>query len=391
MRGEKLYELDSYLREMDAEVLQCTEYKGEWASVLSATVFYPEGGGQPADGGVLDGQAVSHVFKKDGNVYHVTKAPLTVGAQVHGQINWQRRFDFMQQHTGEHIASGCALKLFKCKNVGFHLSENTVLLDVDKPLSGEDVAKIEALANQAVYENAPVRQFFPSEDEIEALTFREKPGRITGALRVVEVKGYDVCACSGTHTAAAGEVGMIKFTSFQKHKGGTRITMACGARALADYNEKQAQAHAVTALLSAKGGDITAATQALLQENEKLRSQLTNLKTQEINALAANAAVNDAGAFCYKKGYAAQDLRSLAIAMSARTAGVCIALGGDEGALQYALCSTAVDLKVHGPSFNTAVGGRGGGTQNLVQGSTPAPFAQFIEAVKALGITAQID
>ena len=389
MENEKIYELHPYQQTVDTVVQTCEAYKTGYALTLAATVFYPEGGGQPCDTGTLNGVPVTAVFKKGETVYHVTEIPMEPGTPVHGQINWARRFDFMQQHSGEHIATGTALKLFGANNAGFHLSEHTVLLDLDKELTKEQLAKVEETANKAIYENAHVHQFFPSEEEMEKLTFREKPGRIHGDLRVVDIAGYDTCACCGTHVAAAGEIGIIKFLSFQKYKGGTRITMASGARALQDYNEKQAGVQAVSALLSAKPGEIAPAVEALLAENDKLRQQVNSYRTAEIETLAATVQTNEKGAFCYKAGYAAADLRRLALALAPRLApgGIAVALGGKEGALQYALAAgEGADVQETSSTFNAATNGRGGGSKELVQGSTPAPLAQVLAAVAEMGI-----
>ena len=378
MATKKLYEQNAYLRQMVSQVTRCEPYKEGYATVLESTVFYPEGGGQPSDTGTLGGQRVTYVFIREEEVYHVTKEPLEVGSEVIGRIDWARRFDFMQQHTGEHITTGQAYRLFSANNVGFHLSENSVMLDVDKELTKEQVGAIEAAANRAIYENAPVEAGIPSPEILEGLDFRSKMERVHGPVRIVTVDGYDCCACCGTHVSSAGQIGIIKVLGFQKHRGGTRILIAAGGRALADYAAQQNEVSEISALLSAKPLETAQAVQRLLQETERLKGELSSLKGQLISIKLQSAAVTPQGAFYHEKGLTPDTLRRMALFLMEQTSGICAVFSGsDEEGYQYALGSRTQDMKQFGLLFNKALNGRGGGDKQLIQGSVNAPLAKL--------------
>ena len=228
---EKLYYKNSFLTEFTGTVLSCQEDKGGWAVTLDRTAFYPEGGGQPADQGVLGGSAVTDVRERDGEIVHICAGPLPVGESVSGQVDFARRFDFMQQHSGEHIVSGILCGLFHCANVGFHIGHELVTIDFDAQLAPEDVEEVERRANQYIWEDRAVDISLPSPAELEKLAYRSKKA-LTGQVRIVSWPGADCCACCGTHLRSSGQVGLVKLISCQKFREGVRIEMAAGGRAL---------------------------------------------------------------------------------------------------------------------------------------------------------------
>ncbi len=232
METTKLYYEDAYLREFDAAVLSCQEEQGRYLVVLDRTAFYPEGGGQPADHGVLGGVAVTDVQERNGVVCHTCAGPLAVGSTVHGAIDWQRRFDHMQQHSGEHIVSGMLCAAFHCDNVGFHMGTDVVTIDYNADIRWEQVLEVEQEANRYIWEDHPCRVTFPSPAEREALPYRSKK-TLTGAVRLTEFPGADLCACCGTHVSGSGQVGLVKFLSCQKFREGVRLELVCGGRAMA--------------------------------------------------------------------------------------------------------------------------------------------------------------
>lgn len=382
IKTKKLYEQDAFLKTMTAEVLACEPYKNGYATVLNQTVFYPEGGGQPSDQGSLGGLFVRFVFVRDDIVYHVTDEPLTVGDTVQGEINWVRRFDFMQQHTGEHITTGQAFRLFGANNVGFHLSEQSVMLDVDKELDAKAIATIEAAANRAIYENAPITARYPSTDELNAMSFRSKPERLhTADIRILEVEGYDCCACCGTHVLHAGQVGLIKIIDFQKHKSGTRITMVAGGRALADYALRQTQTDEISALLSAKTEKTAEAVKRVLTEQEETKAELSALKSALIAYKVKEIPITEALAFYHEPNLSPDTLRRMALALMEQTDGICAVFSQDETAnepmYKYAVGSTRTDMRAFGKEMNATLNGRGGGSKELIQGSVQANLAEI--------------
>ena len=228
---EKLYYNDPFCKTFTATILSCTREKSGYAVTLDRTAFYPEGGGQPADHGVLGGASVTDTREKDGEILHFCDRPLPVGEAVEGEIDWSRRFDFMQQHSGEHIVSGILCGKFHCDNVGFHIGHDLVTIDFNARLTPEDVLEVERLANRYVWEDHPIDISFPSPDQLEALDYRSKKA-LTGQVRIVAWPGADCCACCGTHVRSSGQVGMIKLVSCQNFREGVRIELAAGGRAL---------------------------------------------------------------------------------------------------------------------------------------------------------------
>lgn len=230
MDTEKLYDRDAFLKEFDAVVTDCRPGKGDtYLVTLDRTVFYPEGGGQPADRGDLGGAAVLDVQERDGLVLHTCDRPLTVGASVHGAIDWSRRFDHMQQHSGEHIVSGMLCAAFSCDNVGFHMGADVVTIDYNAPMTWDQVLEVEARANRYIWENHPFRAYYPAPEELAAIPYRSKKA-LEGPVRITEFPGADCCACCGTHVAASGQVGLVKFLSCQKLREGVRLELLCGGR-----------------------------------------------------------------------------------------------------------------------------------------------------------------
>ena len=246
----KLYEEDAFLRRFSACVLACEPEGEAWRVALDRTAFYPEGGGQPADTGILGGAAVTHTSVRDGVIWHHTAAPLAVGAQVEGAIDWEPRLDHMEQHTGEHILSGTLHHLFGAENVGFHIGDPAVRMDTSIPLTDAQLAEAEAEANRVVRADTPVRCWYPDPDELAGLTYRSKK-ELEGPVRLADAGGADLCACCGTHLRTTGQVGLIKILSAQHYKGGMRLAVACGQRAQRAVADTWRDAEEAGVLLSA--------------------------------------------------------------------------------------------------------------------------------------------
>lgn len=231
-RTEKLYETDSHLCDFTAKVLSCEPLSdAEWMVLLDRTAFFPEGGGQPADVGTLGSALVKDVKEQEGCVQHRTDAPVPVGAEVHGHVDWNRRFPMMQLHSGEHIVSGLVRQLHGFDNVGFHMGSDAVTMDFNGELSDLDLREIEERANEAVFANLAVSALYPEPDRLSGLAYRSKKERVED-VRIVSIPGYDACACCGVHVARTGEIGLIKLLFARRYKGGTRVEMVAGWMAL---------------------------------------------------------------------------------------------------------------------------------------------------------------
>ncbi len=388
------YYADPYIREFNAQVVETTTHAGQPALVLDATYFYPTGGGQPHDMGSLDGVPVCDVVLRedDGAVLHLLEAPLAAtDAPLTGVIDWRRRFDHMQQHTGQHILSRAFEVHLDAPTVGFHLSENNVTIDVDIPdLSPADLATVEELANAVVMRDAPVKAWFPPEDELAALPLRKISEKVTGAVRVVGIGDFDVCACGGTHVARAGEVGQIKILRADRQKSVLRVTFVCGWRALADYRAKNDLLLALSAQMTAAYTDLPDLLSKMTDENKAQAKQIKSLRGQVLRYEADDiwreaAADTPDGARVVIAGLyperGAGDLSSLAahLASHPRT----VALLGIPGDKAHLVFASSPDLNYDVVPLLKAVletlgTSRGGGRPTLAQGGGfPASVPQL--------------
>lgn len=364
---DKLYETDSYAQTFTATVTACTPVAGGFAVVLDRTAFFPEGGGQPFDTGRLGNARVLAVHTDGEIITHTTDAPLPVGAAVEGVLDWDRRLDAMQQHTGEHILSGTLHRLYGAENVGFHIGSPYVRMDTSIPLTAEQLAEAEAQANAAVRADTPVRCYVPDPDTLAHTEYRSKK-ELEGPVRLVEAGG-DRCACCGTHLARTGEVGLIKIVSSQHYKGGMRLAVACGQRAYDAVATGWADAEAAGRRLSAPVGSLEAAVTRLQGGEAQLKQRLADLQ----NALAtACAAAAKPGVPCtlWAAGADGDGLRRIALAVAAETGAVCCALAPGGQGLAYALAAApAGDVRSLCKALNQAFDGRGGGKPTFCQGS----------------------
>lgn len=372
---EKLYYQDAFLTEFSCTVLDCREEKNSWAVVLDRSAFYPEGGGQPADHGTLGGVTVQDVREKNGEVLHFCSGPLETGAKVDGRIDWDRRFDFMQQHSGEHIVSGILCGKFGCDNVGFHIGHDLVTIDFNTMLSTDDVRLVEKLANQYIWEDHPVQVSWPSPEELKSLEYRSKK-ELTGQVRIVSWPGADRCACCGTHAARSGQVGLVKLVSCQKFREGVRIEMAAGNRALAWINRIAEQNTKISQLLSAKPEDTAAAVQRLQKDVFQLKGRVTELEERDFARLA-EAYAGKGDVLIIQGPIHTESLRKLCAAVKETCGGRCAVFAGEAETYQYAIGQDGGDLRAFVKELNSALDGRGGGKPEFVQGSVKAGETQI--------------
>ena len=365
----KLYETDATAQTFTARVVACTPWEAGYAVELDRTAFYPEGGGQPCDTGTLDGVAVTETRVREGAILHRTAAPLPVGRTVEGRIDWTRRLDHMEQHTGEHILSGTIHRMFGADNVGFHIGSPAVRMDMSLSLTAEQLAAAEAAANAAVRADRPVRCWYPQPGELAALPYRSKK-ELDGPVRLGDAGGAGRCACCGTHLAPTGQVGLIKILSAQSYKGGVRLAVACGQRAYDAVAGAWRDAEQAGALLSAGPGRLTPAVTTLQQGEAALRQRLAALQNTLGQALAAQAVPGQPFvALC--PGADGDGLRRLCLAAAEAGGALTAVLAPGGTGLAYALTVPGGDARPVCRALNAAFGGRGGGKPNFCQGSLP--------------------
>ena len=364
---KRLFDENAYMTEFSAKVISCTETEKGFDAVLDATAFFPEGGGQFPDKGSLSGIEVLDVQEdKEGIIHHFLEKAVPEGETVFGKIDWLRRFDFMQQHSGEHIFSGLAHKHFGATNVGFHLGLEETTLDLDIPLSEEQVNMLELYANEAVQKNLPIEISYPSPEELEVLPYRSKK-KLSGKVRIVTVQGYDICACCGTHVEKTGEIGIIKITSFQNYKGGTRLFMLCGKRAFLDYQRKNANVLKVTNNLSVKPEEICTAVSRLENEITEHKIYESSLK-KELFALKAEKLGTGEKVCVFEKDLTPDELRRFCLTLAERFK-IAAVFSGEGENYKYAVSSKTENCSLIAKAINTNFSGRGGGKPELVQGS----------------------
>ena len=371
METEKLYYQDPYLTTFTAKVLTCEPAKTGFLVTLDRTAFYPEGGGQPADHGTLGAAAVTDVHEKDGVIFHTCDAPVETGAAVEGSIDWPRRFDHMQQHSGEHILSGLLCSLYDCDNVGFHLGADTVTIDYNRELTWEQVLEAERRANETIWADTPVEITFPSPEALEQLHYRSKK-ELTGQVRIVTFPGADCCACCGTHVRRAGEVGLIKVLSCQKFREGVRMEILCGQRAYWYLSRIYDQDHAVAQLLSVKPQDTLAAVERQNAELTAAKQRMTELEDQ-LFTLRAQALTGRGSVLLVEPPMRPDGARKLADAVAKAAGGLAAVFAGEGNSHVYALVQAdGGDITPLVKRLNAALSGRGGGRNGFAQGSVQA-------------------
>ena len=370
MEVRKLYYEDSHLKEFTAAVTDCRETKGGWAVTLDATAFYPTGGGQDCDLGTLGTVRVLDVKEQGEQILHLCDGPLEVGTVVSGAIDWDRRFDHMQQHSGEHIVSGLVHGKYGYHNVGFHMGQTLVTIDFDGPLTWEQLMEIEDETNRIIWENRAVKIWYPSPEELPGVRYRSKK-QLPWPVRIVEFPGADVCACCGTQVKYTGEIGLVKFVSCIKFKEGVRIEMASGKRAMALYQGIFEQNRQVSQTFSAKILETGAAARKFNEQLAQEKFRATGLQRRVFGAIAESYA-GKALALHFEEDLTPGAVRELADAI-AEKAETAVVLSGSDGT-GYSICiiSKASDTRELGKAVNTRLNGRGGGKPGAFQGSIQA-------------------
>lgn len=372
---ERLYYADSKMKSFQARVTTCEELKDGYAVTLDRTAFFPEGGGQAGDSGLIGQARVSDTQEKNGDVAHYVNLPLDVGAVYDCTIDWEIRLRRMQNHSGEHIVSGLVHKKYGYNNIGFHMGNDVVTIDFDGEMSWDELMDIEREANQAVAANYRINACFPPEDILKNLEYRSKL-ELTENVRIVEVENVDICACCAPHVASTAEVGMIKILSSERRRRGgegIRITMLCGLDAYDNAAEIQNNNTEISMLLSSKRGETAAAVRRVMKEQEKLKARIGEL-SRELASCRAEAIKPTQGNICiFDTTLDEPALRSLINEAVKKCGGVAAVFSGsDETGFRYIIGSRSVNLREAARRINEGISGRGGGSPEMIQGNCTA-------------------
>ena len=376
MQTRKLYYEDSHLRTFTAEVLSCEKTEKGYAVILDATAFYPEGGGQAADTGFLNGTRVLDTRERGETVVHLCEAALEPGTKAEGAVDYENRFRRMQQHSGEHIVSGIINRRYGYHNVGFHMGSDIITIDFDGIIPAEDLASIEAEANSAVWQNLSVKCWYPSEEELPGVFYRTKRA-LPWPVRIVQVPGFDSCACCGTHVRATGEIGLIKLFSVMGFRGGTRMEMACGASALKLLNEAYEQNRQVSQAFSAKIEETGAAARRMNEVEAQLKYRIVGLEKRIFSGISTSYA-GKGDVVHFEENLDNTAVRELADAIADTCCGTAAVFSGsDESGYAFCLVTRNGDLRQLGREMTKALNGRGGGKPVFQQGRVNAKKAEI--------------
>lgn len=363
---KKLYDIDSYCHNFSAVVLSCAKTDKGYDVILDQTAFFPEGGGQSADSGTIDGIKVTDVQEKDGTIIHTLEEPTEKGKTVDCSLDWELRFLRMQSHSGEHIVSGVVRSMFGYSNVGFHMSDALMTVTFDGVLTPDDITKVEIESNRAIYRNIEIKAINPTKEELEKLEFRSKI-ELGDDARIVIIGDVDSCACCAPHVARTGEIGLIKIVNSYAYKQGTRIEMLAGMLALLDYMALNSANKELMALLSASRDNVN---EAVIKQNE----QLVALRTQnaqmskELALLKLNPVAVGDSIYAIAKDLSFDELRHCSNNLLDKGIKTCVLLSENPDGFAYVVSSKTEDVRVIVKELNEKFCGKGGGKPDYAQG-----------------------
>ncbi len=369
----KLYDTDAYATQFEAKVISCEKKekknKISYDVVLDKTLFFPEEGGQTPDKGYINGIEVVDVQIREDVIYHTLLSPLEEEDLVKGEIQWKHRFFNMQQHSGEHIFSGLVHRDFGYDNVGFHLSDQIVTMDFNGMLTDEDVEKLEWEVNEVIARNVAIVAEYPTSDVLEQLEYRSKI-EIAGDVRIVTIKGVDVCACCAPHVSRTGEIGGFKIMSRQNYKGGVRISFLCGFRALQDFREKASVISQLVSLLSEKPENIVSAVEKLKETNQNLKYEVMNSKRRQMQEKIADIPSEENNVILFESELDATIMRDVVNQLTAEREGICgVFVGDDKDGYRFVMGSSTLDTREALAKLKEIGEVRGGGSPAMVQGT----------------------
>ena len=371
MQTQAIYYEDGYRSRFTATVLSCEVREKNYAVTLDATAFYPEGGGQAGDTGTLGNVRVLDTQEEGETVVHLCDGPLNVGEQVEGVIDFERRFDLMQQHTGEHMLSGLIHRRYGYHNKGYHVGGDFVTVDFDGVIPQEDLPSLEAELNAGIWRNVPVKCWVPSPEELPSVFYRTKRA-LPWPVRIVEVPGFDSCACCGIHVASTGAVGVIKILSIMGFRGGSRLEMVSGRRAWQALNDGFEQNRQVSQAFSVPMTQTGEGARKMNDTLSQLKYRLQQLQRQRI-AQVAQSYAGKGNVLCFADDLDPVLVRELADAIAQTCGGIAAVFSGTDGeGYNCCLVTREGDLRPLGKAMNAALSGRGGGKPVCHQGKVAA-------------------
>ena len=387
MSTKKLYDIDAYKTEFEARVISCEKVeagnscddaKVMYGVILDQTLFFPEEGGQTPDKGSIDGKEVLDVQIKEDVITHYLAEPMEAGSMVKGTIDWQHRFFNMQQHSGEHLFSGLAYRKYGLKNVGFHLSNQIVTMDFDKALSEAQLKEMEWEINEAIAANVEIKTGYPTKEALESMDYRSKI-EIDGAVRIVEILGYDVCACCAPHVHRTGEIGIFKIQSVQNYKGGMRISFLCGFRALEEYRRKSEIVSELSGILTTNQENLVDHVTKLREQVHSLKVQLSNEKQMRMEQKLTEIPREQKDVILFEQELETPVVRNVVNRLMEDHDGVCgLFVGDDTEGYQFIIGSKTVDCREIATKLRENLGARGGGKSQMIQGSIVASQERIV-------------
>ena len=380
---ERLYD-NSKLTTFEATVTSCSPAGKYYELTLDRSAFFPEGGGQKGDVGLIDSVKVLDTYEKNGEVVHKCTAPIEAGMQVCGEVDADIRLRRMQNHSGEHLLMGFIHRKTGFENVGFHLGSDDVTLDLDGVISTETLIECEFLANKAIAADLPVTISYPDSEILKTLEYRSKL-EMTENVRIVTIEGVDVCACCAPHVASTGQIGIIKVLSAESYKGGTRLHILCGLDAFELIRNRMDELSAISRLLSAKPEKILEQTKRLIDENDALKRQLADIEQRKAARIISSLSNSTRGSFCvFAEGLNSASMRDIANEAVKLTDGAAGIFCQNENGWNYIIASDSLPLRSMSAQINSALNGKGGGSDKMLQGSCMAERSAIEDVIKKL-------
>ncbi len=380
---EKLYYIDSYIKEFDATVLSCVKNGNTYEIILDKTAFFPEGGGQNADKGCIGDAPVFDVQEKENSIVHFSNREVSVGKEYTCKIDWNLRFKRMQEHSGEHIISGIVHSLYGYDNIGFHMDDDVITIDFNGELDRNQLNEVELKANNAVWDNIDIQCYIPEPSQLSVLDYRSKL-ELTENVRLVKIGDVDLCACCAPHVSKTGEIGVIKILDFMRHRGGIRLTAKCGEDALFDYRDKYKNVYEISQLLSAKQNETSNAVERVKNELDELYREFYNFRQNVAENACDNLKFSKDTSYYISENFDADMLRIVVnYGMDNSTLSLAFS-GNDNDGYSYIAGSKSLNMKDVAKYINSALNGRGGGRDTMIQGkvaSTKENIIKFTENI----------
>lgn len=375
-KTEKLYYENAYTSDFYASVISTQSIDGGYDVILDKTAFFPEEGGQSADTGYIAESRVLNVYEKDGVIHHITDTEPTLGEHW-CSVDFDSRFEKMQCHTAEHILCGIIHSLFGFDNVGFHLGDDEVTFDVSGVLDRDQLDRVEEMANEVVFSNIQVEAFFPPDRRLPYIKYRSKLD-IAEGVRLVRIGEVDICACCAPHVSSTGEIGIIKILDFMKHRGGTRIWMTAGKRALIDYRRRYENIKKISGMLSAPQSDVAVTLEGYISDCEEMKAALKSARLKIAELYAMTVEPTEGNLVILLPDLTIPELIAFSNIANKRVGKITVALSGSDGDYKYVISSSSVDLRTLSKDINAALCGRGGGRAEMLQGS----FTTALDEIK---------